>query len=211
MKVGVEVVTGFLGAGKSAFINSLISKTIADKEKIIVLTCESGNTKINELSEKGKSVKHISFMGESLELNGKIYEVVKKYRPHRIIIEYNGTETLEHLYKCVFDNETGRLIKLDAIYFVCDGRNIDFYIKNMGEILIPFIQNSDVIIVNNYINSKNEKIDEGINLLENLNHKAQIIKSKSNDDFSIALEESNLLEDNLIRNMRVKLLDYMRR
>lgn len=211
MKVGVEVVTGFLGAGKSAFINSLISKTIADKEKIIVLTCESGSTRINELSEKGKSVKHISFMGESLELNGKIYEVVKKYRPHRIIIEYNGTETLEHLYKCVFDNETGRLIKLDAIYFVCDGRNIDFYIKNMGELLIPFIQNSDVIIVNNYINSKNEKIDEGIKLLESLNHKAQIIKSKSDDDFSIALEESNLLEDNLIRNMRVKLLDYMRR
>ena len=51
MKVGIEVVTGFLGAGKSAFINSLINKTKAVGEKIIVLTCESGNVKIKELEE----------------------------------------------------------------------------------------------------------------------------------------------------------------
>lgn len=211
MKVGLEVVTGFLGAGKSAFINSLISKTIADEEKIIVLTCESGNTKIDELNEKGKSVKCINFMGESLELNKEISEAVKKYNPHRIILEYNGTESLEHLYKCVFDNETGKLIKLDTIYFVCDGMNISFYIKNMGELLIPFIQNSDVIIINNYIESNIEKINEGIKLLEGLNHKAQIIKAKSNEDFSKGLDESDLLENMVIRNMRVKFLDYMRR
>lgn len=211
MKVGLEVVTGFLGAGKSAFINSLISKTIADEEKIIVLTCESGNTKITELNEKGKSVKCINFMGESLELNKEISEAVKKYNPHRIILEYNGTESLEHLYKCVFDNETGKLIKLDTIYFVCDGMNISFYIKNMGELLIPFIQNSDVIIINNYIESNIEKINEGIKLLEGLNHKAQIIKAKSNEDFSKGLDESDLLENMVIRNMRVKFLDYMRR
>lgn len=211
MKVGLEVVTGFLGAGKSAFINSLISKTIVDEEKIIVLTCESGNTKITELNEKGKSVKCINFMGESLELNKEISEAVKKYNPHRIILEYNGTESLEHLYKCVFDKETGKLIKLDTIYFVCDGMNISFYIKNMGELLIPFIQNSDVIIINNYIESNIEKINEGIKLIEGLNHKAQIIKAKSNEDFSKGLDESDLLENIVIRNMRVKFLDYMRR
>ena len=86
MKVGIEVVTGFLGAGKSAFINSLINKTIADKEKIVVVTCESGNTQINEFNESGQSVRHISFMGNSLGLNNEIYEIVKKYEPHRIII-----------------------------------------------------------------------------------------------------------------------------
>ena len=49
MKVGIEVVTGFLGAGKSAFINSLIKTTKAVGEKIIVLTCEIGNVKIKTL------------------------------------------------------------------------------------------------------------------------------------------------------------------
>ena len=78
MKVGVEVVTGFLGAGKSAFINSLINKTIADKEKIVIVTCESGNIQINEFNENGQSVKHINFMGESLELNNEIYNIVIK-------------------------------------------------------------------------------------------------------------------------------------
>ena len=150
-------------------------------------------------------------MGENLELNNEICKIVKKYKPHRIIIEYNGTDTLEHLYKCVFDNETGKLIKLSTMYFVCDGRNIEFYIKNMGEILLPFIQNSDVIVINNYNMDKKLEVDQGIKLLESLNHKAQIIKSENNSSFNLALENSNLLEDKLVRNMRVKLIDYMRK
>ncbi|WP_300696782.1 GTP-binding protein [uncultured Clostridium sp.] len=204
MKVGVEVITGFLGAGKSAFINSLINKTIAIKERIVVITCENGNTQINEFTENGQSVKHINFMGESLRL-------VKKYKPHRIIIEYNGTDTLEHLYKCVFDNKTGKLIKLSTIYFICDGRNIEFYIKNMGEILLPFIQNSDVIVINNFNIEKRLELEKGIKLLEGLNHKAQILIAENNDGFNLALENSNLLEDKLVRDMRVKLIDYIRR
>lgn len=211
MKVGVEVVTGFLGAGKSAFINSLINKTIADEEKIVVVTCESGNTQINEFSENGQSVKHVSFIGESLELNKEIYKIVKKYRPHRIIIEYNGTDTLGHLYKCVFNNETGKLIKLSIIYFICDGRNIEFYVMNMGEILLPFIQNSDVIVINNWNIEKKIELEKGIKLLESLNHKAQIIKCEDKNNFNLALENSKLLEDKLVRNMRVKLIDYMRK
>lgn len=211
MKVGIEVVTGFLGAGKSAFINSLINKTIADTEKIVVVTCESGNTQINELNENGQSVKHIGFMGDTIELNNEIFAIVKKYRPHRIIIEYNGTDTLEHLYKCVFDNETGKLIKLSTIYFICDGRNIEFYVMNMGEILLPFIQNSDVIVINNYDIEKSLDVEKGIKLLESLNHKAQIIKAESNNDFNLALENSKLLEEKLVRNIRVKLIDYMRK
>ncbi len=194
MKVGVEVITGFLGAGKSAFINSLINKTIAIKERIVVITCENGNTQINEFTENGQSVKHINFMGESLRLNDCIYSVVKKYKPHRIIIEYNGTDTLEHLYKCVFDNKTGKLIKLSTIYFICDGRNIEFYIKNMGEILLPFIQNSDVIVINNFNIEKRLELEKGIKLLEGLNHKAQILIAENNDGFNLALENSNLLE-----------------
>ena len=69
---------------------------------------------------------------------------------------------------------------------------------NMGEILLPFIQNSDVIVINNCNIEKNLNLENGIKLLEGLNHKAQIIKSQNNDDFNI-------------RNMRVKLVDYMRK
>ena len=98
MKVGIEVVTGFLGAGKSAFINSLIKTTKAVGEKIIVLTCEIGNVKIKEFKEKDLFVKHINFMEDNAELDKNIYEIINEYKPHRIIIEYNGTETLEYLY-----------------------------------------------------------------------------------------------------------------
>lgn len=211
MKVGIEVVTGFLGAGKSAFINSLINKTKAFGEKIIVLTCESGNVNIKELEENNISVKYIDFIDDNSGLNEEIYSIVNEYKPHRIIIEYNGTETLEHLYRCIFDNETGKLIKLDTIYFICNGGNLDFYIKNMGELLLPFIQSSDVLVINNCDGVSEDKIREGEDILVTLNHKAQIIKSKNNDDFEKALEESKLLENIFLRNMKVKIIDYMRK
>ena len=69
------------------------------------------------------------------------------------------------------DNETGKLIKLDTIYFICDGRNIEFYVMNMGEILLPFIQNSDVIVVNNCNIEKDLNLENGVKLLEELNKK----------------------------------------
>ena len=56
-----------------------------------------------------------------------------------------------------------------------------------------------------------EKIEEDIDLLGTLNHKAQIIKSNNNEDFEKALDESKLLENNFLRNMRVKIIDYMRK
>ena len=44
-----------------------------------------------------------------------------------------------------------------------------------------------------------------------MNHKAQIIRAESNDNFDLALENSKLLEDKLVRNMRIKLIEYMRK
>ena len=81
----------------------------------------------------------------------------------------------------------------------------------MGEILLPFIQNSDVIVINNFNIEKRLELEKGIKLLEGLNHKAQILIAENNDGFNLALENSNLLEDKLVRDMRVKLIDYIRR
>ena len=97
------------------------------------------------------------------------------------------------------------------MYFVCDGDSLDFYIKNMGELLLPFIQSSDVLVINNCYKLSEEKIEEDIDLLGTLNHKAQIIKSNNNEDFEKALDESKLLENNFLRNMRLKIIDYMRK
>ena len=77
--------------------------------------------------------------------------------------------------------------------------------------MLPFIQYSDVIVINNCNREKKLEVEKGIKLLESLNHKAQIIRSENNDKFNLALENSKLLEDKLVRNMRVKLIEYMRK
>jgi G3E family GTPase len=97
------------------------------------------------------------------------------------------------------------------MYFVCDGVSIEFFVMNMGELLLPFIQNSDVLVINNCNNENNMKLENGIKLLEDLNHRAQIIKSKDKCNFDLALEQSNLLEGKFIRNIKMKIKEYMRK
>ena len=74
--------------------------------------------------------------------------------PFLIIIEYNATETLEYLYKCIFDNKIEKLIKLDTMYFVCPQGHIrldfetateyDFICPECGEEL-EFFDNTNLI------------------------------------------------------------------
>ena len=178
MKIGIEVITGFLGAGKSAFINSLIDKTIVENEKIVVMLCESGNTTVKERNcnnlkqeeykvnsskdiKKGNDigyVKVIEFMDESEKMKDKLLDIISSYNPNRIIIEYNGTESLDYLYRSVFNKEIEKKCRIYTMYYICDGENVEFYIKNMGDILLPFIQNSDVI--NNYTKLKSREIED---------------------------------------------------
>ena len=72
MKVGIEVVTGFLGLVSQPLLIQLIKTTKAVGEKIIVLTCEIGNVKIKEFKEKDLFVKHINLWKIMLSLI-KIY------------------------------------------------------------------------------------------------------------------------------------------
>ena len=190
MKIGIEVITGFLGAGKSAFINSLIDKTIVENEKIVVMLCESGNTtvkerncnnlkqeeyKVNSSKDIKKCndigyVKVIEFMDESEKMKDKLLDIISSYNPNRIIIEYNGTESLDYLYRSVFNKEIEKKCRIYTMYYICDGENVEFYIKNMGDILLPFIQNSDVIVINNYTKLKSREIE---------NRESENIKTKN--------------------------------
>ena len=205
MKVGLEVITGFLGAGKSAFINSYIEKTIIENEKIVVITMENGNVKIQK---QNKNVNIININKECCDLVENILLAIEKYSPNRIIIEVNGTENLEQLYKWILSKEISKVCKLYTSYYICDGYTIEFFIKNMGELLIPYIENCDVIIISNS-REVNEDATARIKLLlESINNKAHILSS-INNNFNTTLDNSGLLEKSYVRKFRVSTMNYI--
>ena len=96
MKVHIEIVTGFLGAGKTSFINSLLSETQVQGEKILIFQLEHGEKKISKSTDINNFVE-IKKLNEVKELKEEMIYSIKKYSPNRIIIEYNGTSNLKEL------------------------------------------------------------------------------------------------------------------
>ncbi|MBM6861397.1 cobalamin biosynthesis protein, partial [Clostridium saudiense] len=94
MKVKLDIVTGFLGSGKSVFINNIIKETITKDEKVVVLQLEDGETKI---STDFVNVSTIMYNDEIYKLGSYIRNIVEENNCTRIIIEYNGTESFEEL------------------------------------------------------------------------------------------------------------------
>lgn len=208
MKVGVEIVTGFLGAGKTAFINSLINEVSVAGEKIIVIQLEHGNTKIIEKEDGEYSVKLSNSDCTINNLKKKILNEVTIKNPTSIIIEYNGTDKLEELYSILESKELKSKCKINSLYYICDGPRSMFYIKNMGELLVPFIESSNLIVINNCKDMKENEIGEVKNTLENINLTAYILTSEDNEHISSVLNKSDLFEKGSIKKFKISLFKY---
>lgn len=203
MKVQVEIITGFLGSGKTSFIKSLIKESYVENERIIVIQLENGQSKINEeVFKYGVVTTHKESNLENLRIN--MIKLIEKYLPNRIIIEFNGTCNLEEMFK-MFDEKPYRsCLSIDRIYFIANVENVKSYIKNMGNLLIPFIELSSLIILNNTKNFNEKELYSIKALMKNINPSAYILDAKSKSDFNSMIKESEILENIFIRKLRVK-------
>lgn len=194
MKKRLEVVTGFLGAGKSSFINSLIALTIMPKDKILVIQLESGSIPI----ENSPRIKSIIFNKELSELSSFILESSSTFNPSRIIIEFNGTLDLLDLQNNLSETCLTKKFYFGANYFLCDGKTIDSYLTNMGPILTPFIANANIITVTNTSDICHKKLGPSLKTLKKLNQKAFVICVDSSSDLYTSLLKSKLFNRGLL-------------
>ncbi len=188
MKIQVEIVTGFLGAGKTSFINSLIKESYVKGEKIIVIQLENGEEKISdEISNYGLVT--VYKQSDLKKLNEDMISLISEYSPNRIIIEFNGTYNLEDLFKIIDKKIYKNNMSLDRIYFIGDTRNLKSYVQNMGNFLVPFIELSNLIILNNTEKCNKENIESTKNMLNNINPSAYILEAENRESFNLLLRE----------------------
>ena len=83
MKVKLDIVTGFLGSGKSVFINNIIAETITNDEKVVVIQLEDGETKIRK---DFINVKTFMYDDEICKLDSFINNTIEESNCTRIII-----------------------------------------------------------------------------------------------------------------------------
>lgn len=203
MKADVELVTGFIGSGKTSFINALIQDTIIDNEKIVIIQCEAGETKVEAKLQKHRCVIVKSCDEENPFTEEYIKYILDLYRPHRLIIEFNGTENINELLDSIYKKDLKKRCKLTTIFHISDVATFDLYLNNMSSMLLPPIQLSNLILLNNTDSISKEKLEEIQLKIENVNSHAYIIGAKNTGLLKSTLKQANVLDKGFLKKCRI--------
>ncbi len=144
MEIAVYLFTGFLDAGKSAFIKETLNdERFSGGERTLFLLCEEGEIEFNEseLSEKNIFIEKIDDI--SMITTNNLRSLCKKHKAERIIIEYNGMWQLPLLYSSIPND----WIIYQEITFM-DSNTIEAYNANMRNLVVEKLQNCELAVFN---------------------------------------------------------------
>lgn len=210
MKINVEIVTGFLGSGKTIFLNSLISETQVEDEKILVFQFEKGRTHINCNNDINYPIKVICIK-ELKDFKESILYEIDRYKPNRILIEYNGTSDINYILRMVDKKLYKQYMKISTIYFIGDSTNLKEYIDNLGNFIVPFIKSANMVVLNNTDKLDKDKIGDCIQKIKSLNSNSYILNVNNKYTMKYNLRQANVLDTGVIKRMKVKLQNYCSR
>lgn len=177
MKVKFEIISGFLNSGKTSFINAYLNTEICLERDILIILLEEG---VKSIRRDFKNIKVI-YLEDIDGLKDLLLKEIIKKEYSRVIIEFNGTMNLSVIGKVFQDIEIRKRFNFYGNYYIGDSRNLKVYLKNLGEIIIPFIQSSKLIILNNLSVLSLNKQKDLIKSIENINSTAPILISSSLD------------------------------
>lgn len=142
MEIPVYLVTGFLDAGKTNFINGILEDGFAREDRTLLLCCEEGEESYEKAALDNVTVVTVE---DQQDLTCSFLKKCEKnYQPRQVLIEYNGMWLLEPLFR-------GALPSNWALYQVMtfvQSSTFDLYAKNMGQLMMEKITNADMIIFN---------------------------------------------------------------
>ena len=211
MKTKIDIISGFLGAGKTTLIKKLIDEKFKE-EKIAIIENEFGEVSIDTdiLKELNLNIKEIKSGCICCSLIGdfkySVKSIIEFYSPERILIEPSGVAKLSDVIKACESLEDDCNVKLNMLITILDVHNVGMYIKIFGEFYKDQIKNAKTIILTRTENISEEKIKETVSIIEKINTQAKIIKEVLNEiDFGetinferdIRIDEENgiIIED----------------
>lgn len=176
----IDVVSGFLGAGKTTLIKKLLSEAL-DGTKTVLIENEFGEIGIDGgfLNDAGIEIKEMnagciccSLVGD---FGASLKEVVTTYAPERILIEPSGVGKLSDVLKAV-ENVAGELdVQVNSAVAVVDASKAKMYMKNFGEFFLNQIEYAGTIILSRTDKVDEEKLRAVVEMIKEHNAKATII------------------------------------
>lgn len=176
----IDIVSGFLGAGKTTLIKKLLKESLADT-KVVLIENEFGEIGIDGgfLKEAGIKIKEMNSGCICCSLVGdfgtSLREVLDTYTPDRILIEPSGVGKLSDVMKAVQDAMADREVELNSAVAVVDACKCRMYIKNFGEFFVNQIEHAGTVILSRTDKLNEEKLAACVALVREHNARATII------------------------------------
>ena len=207
--VKVDIISGFLGAGKTTLIKKIF-ESVLSKEKVVLIENEFGEIGIDGsfLKESGIQIKEINAGCICCSLVGdfasSMKEILTTYSPERIIIEPSGVGKLSDIINAV--NDLKEHLQINILATVVDGVKTKMYLKNFGEFFNNQVEAANTIIVSKTDKLTEEKILDVVEVIKNKNEKATIITTPINEldseQLVKVLESKNSLTEELIHEIK---------
>ena len=206
----IDIMSGFLGAGKTTLIKKLLKEALADT-KVVLIENEFGEIGIDGgfLKEAGIEIKEMNSGCICCSLVGdfgtSLKEVLDTYQPDRVIIEPSGVGKLSDVEKAVLNVDTDVDAVLNSKVAVVDATKCKMYIKNFGEFFINQIENAGTIVLSRTDKLSQEKLEKAVALIREYNEHATIITTPWSEitgaDILAAIEQENDLLASMLEEM----------
>ena len=176
----VDIISGFLGAGKTTLIKKLLKEVYANQQ-VVLIENEFGEIGIDGgfLKEAGINITEMNSGCICCSLVGDfgkaLKEVTEKYHPDRIIIEPSGVGKLSDVRKAVEDAAEAAQLEVNSLITVANAAKIKMYMRTFGEFYNNQVENAGAIILSRTQNMTEEKQMEAAALVREKNPNAVII------------------------------------
>ena len=207
----IDIISGFLGAGKTTFIKKLLEEAIAG-EQVVLIENEFGEIGIDggflkdagiEIREMNSGCICCSLVGD---FGASLAEVITKYRPERIIIEPSGVGKLSDVVKAVVDVSADMEVELNSAVTIVDAAKCKMYMKNFGEFFNNQIENAGTIVLSRTDITDAAKVQKDVDMLREKNRDAVIITTPlaelSGAQLLEIIEKHDTMLDDLLAEVR---------
>ena len=176
----IDIISGFLGAGKTTFIKKMIDEAFKG-EQIVLIENEFGEVGIDggflkdagiQITEMNSGCICCSLVGD---FGKNLNEVITKYHPDRILIEPSGVGKLSDVMKSVIDIEKEQPVKLNALVTVVNALKASKQMKAFGEFFNNQIEYATTVILSRSQNATPEQLEFCVKQIQALNPKASVI------------------------------------
>ena len=200
----VDIISGFLGAGKTTFIKQMIDQVFVG-QKLVLIENEFGEIGIDggflkdagiEITEMNSGCICCTLVGD---FSVALKKVLDEYHPDRVLIEPSGVGKLSDIVRAVEDVKTDAPIEIEGRITVVDGKKAKMYMKNFGEFYKDQVASVSTIVISRTQEMSGDKIEECVALLREENKEAAIITTPweqlGEESIRRALEHRTGMED----------------